>query len=902
MLCVCGPVSAQTGALTVEIGSAGTSGEAMAKADAAARSFARSAARLTESSRKLLARAGRYDPGIPFSLPTTVRLTKNGRTLPGPASNRDGALTLAFDSSGPRAFPPSYRQLLEDTFSRAKSHMDAVFGAPASGGTVFVRNFDADIGDRHAVTGGYYVHDNGASEREIRFPVYNASEAAAVNFVHCLLLAYLGPNSYAFDAFQEGLVRAATMRVVRFAGALPAGLDPDIVNQVLENTYDVGTWYDWYNQRALGGPAFIAPNLLNVPLPPGGSLGGIYLLRYTMAGSAWQKLLAEYTGFIKTFNEQFYTNPTIGGDVPALVVLGQNVLDTLAGAPNATVEGKSFADWYLRQFILQTSATRGLKLLVQPLPLPPDPGTSDFGVFAVQATYFETVSGGNEILLSGVSYPIFWSDAYNRIFPSAQEDRMDIAGAYGAVAPNLPNLHLDLPYRCAVDIPVQDRIARAYLPAGGIATGQNPTENDFYGTVVGVAGGPGVTVRVRLTIGGGTVIDNIPATFNAFGFRINTPEFLGYQRLRVEVIRRQNNLDTVVIDRRVNKGPGPIGLDLRTNDGEATFNILSGVPRGLSTLGLPIDPFTTLAGEMLGIPESEVLLARYNGSRARYDIYPDCGPPVVGNGYFLRLENAQAPFSIAGRTSPGAPIAVALRPGWNLIACPLTTNTPTSRVTVVHAADFPKAYADAVGTEVGATFFEFAPGPPDQASGAPETGTMVEATEFKAGKAYFVRVLVAEGVSLLFSPETPSQLAPSSGTGMPGGKWALRLSLRNGPHHADAVVGQSSVATIWFDPREDSTLPPGMGGMQLVCEASEQLYRDFRPLRSPQTYRIRATNLRPGRTYSVRLTFDEGSLRRYVFRDRDAFVSRVFNGPAEYSFTARGPERFFEIRVERGSW
>jgi hypothetical protein len=37
---------------------------------------------------------------------------------------------------------------------------------------------------------------------------------------------------------------------------------------VLENLYDTGTWYDWFNQRALGGPIFIAPNLRDVPLPP----------------------------------------------------------------------------------------------------------------------------------------------------------------------------------------------------------------------------------------------------------------------------------------------------------------------------------------------------------------------------------------------------------------------------------------------------------------------------------------------------------------------------------------------------------------------------------------------------------------------------------------------------------
>ena len=76
-----------------------------------------------------------------------------------------------------------------------------------------------------AVVGGFYLDDNGSGEREIRFPVYAAPEAAAVNFVHCLLLAYLGSKDYGFDAFSEGLVRASTMRIARTAGALPASLD-----------------------------------------------------------------------------------------------------------------------------------------------------------------------------------------------------------------------------------------------------------------------------------------------------------------------------------------------------------------------------------------------------------------------------------------------------------------------------------------------------------------------------------------------------------------------------------------------------------------------------------------------------------------------------------------------------
>src|SRR5262249_44973252 len=153
-----------------------------------------------------------------------------------------------------------------------------------------------------------------------------------VNFIHTLLLAYLGNDSYQWDAFQEGLVRAATMRIVRTPGALAAGLDPNLAELVLQNSYDVGPYYDWYNQPGLTGPTFISPNLLNVDLPPGGSVGGPYLLKYRMGGSAWLKVLAEYPSFISGLNAKLYANPSLGGNYSGLITAGQQVINTLAGS------------------------------------------------------------------------------------------------------------------------------------------------------------------------------------------------------------------------------------------------------------------------------------------------------------------------------------------------------------------------------------------------------------------------------------------------------------------------------------------------------------------------------------------------------------------------------------------
>lgn len=871
--------------------------------ESAVRNFAMRTAQLTARPRQALARAGKYNAKIPFSLPIRVHLKGSPSDRSGGRGGRGiSEINLVFDGSGSRSFPTAYRAFLEDTFTRAKATIDVVFGPPSEGGNVHVRNFDADIGDRDAVVGGYYTHDNGSGEREIRFPIYSSPEAAAVNFVHCLLLAYLGDKDYGFDAFTEGLIRAATMRIARTANTLPASVDQEVVESVLDNTYDVGAFYDVFNQRALGGARFIAPNLLNVPLPIGGSLGGVYLARYQMAGSAWQKVLVEYPGFAAAFNAAFYASPALQGDVDGMVQLAQQTIDALGGAADSTVEGRVFVEWFRRQHILETRDSRGAKLLVQPIPLEAEAGSVDFGVFLVQATWFETLANGDEILLGGTSYPIFWTPNYDRIFPSSQEDVMPIAGAYGSVAPNLPSLFSNQPYRCSVDIPVQDRISRTYVPAGAFSTGDDPTPKNFYGTVLGVAGGPNVTIRVRLTIGA-AVFDDILVTNGAFGTTIADSIYTNPARLRVEVIRRELGLDTVMIDRRVTKGPGGLGLDLRVNDGEQTFAFPAGLPKGLALLGLPIDPLAKTAGELLGIPEADVLAARYNPARAAYDIYPNTGPFVQGNGLFVRTETSIPGFAVTGRTHPGTAVAVALRPGWNLISSPLGETVAFGDIVVAKAADFPKTYDEAIGTELGTTIFQFNPGAPDAATGAPETGTLDAATQFEPGKGYFVRVLVPEGVTLLFEPSAlsatgraPKPMVPTPAH--PGLDWKIGLRLEDGDYRSHAFVGLSRTATSGFDPREDSGLPPSPGGMQLWIENVGPMFQDVRRTGPATTFRIHAAGLIPGRIYRLRMEFLKGS-EPFTFSDPTIGAGGRIRQTWRYTFRATAPTRSFEI-VHRG--
>ncbi|MCC7229751.1 MAG: hypothetical protein IT203_05105 [Fimbriimonadaceae bacterium] len=859
--------TAQT--LNVDVAQTRSIGDVFIRADHAVRQMNRNLGILTHSQRANLERAGRYSTAVPSSFPATVWLTANGGRLPaaGGATRSGSGLTLVFDASGANAFDPAYKTLLQSIYSQAQPFMDAVFGLPSASGNVAVKNYDATMSDRNIVSGGYYV-PNAPGTPEIRFPFYgnDRPEVTAVNFIHCLLLAYIGQNQYGYDAFKEGLVRAAVIRIARTSAAMLNSLDSELVEQVLTNTYDVEGHYDWYNQRALGGSTFIAPNLRDVPLPDAGSLGGLYLLRYKMAGSAWTKVLVEYPGFIASFNSSFYGQPGNASNVPALVTLGQTTLNALRpGDP--TVEGLSFPEWFKRQFILETTDTRGTKLLLEPIPITSGLSGTDFGVFILQANWFETLAGGNETLLSGTAYPILWEGnlTFNRIFANAEDERMDIAGGYGAVVPNLRNINSGQPYRATIDLPVQDQMERVYLPAGAIATASQQNPRDFYGTVTGANIQAGDTLRLQVTVDGAPITD-VPVQNNAFGVSIGTQDYLNNSTILINVVRNRTGADTTLYTRRVNKGPGPLGVDLRV-DSELTYNFTGGLPKGIAAPGFPVDPFLSLNSAVLGTADNATLAARFNSSKAKYELYPDLESFKVGHGYFVRLNAANPGFSVTGRVYRNVEAAVALKPGWNLIACPLLETVPISRVRVVRAADFPTLWADAAGVDIGTDFFEFTPGPNDAASGAPETGTLSPASQFEPGKAYFVRVLAPEGVSLSFAPAGFVGMSPQAAAPSPTG-WKLELSMAYSTNKIPkAIIGQSNTATRSFDPREDSGMPPGFGaGFQIIIEDYDALYRDIRP-QGFETYTVHLQGLTVGKVLKLNFKALQGTIPKLILKD-----------------------------------
>lgn len=873
--------------LRLELGGERSPSAIQDRIDLEARRFGRAYADLTRAARE------RLSMRRPFSQPVRVVLVRNGVPLPESSrqGRQNGDLTLQFDATGARAFPTAYQSLLERTFASARPAINAVYGAPAQGGVVRVRNYDADIQDRYAVAGGVYVA-NGPDGPEIRFPVYNNAVSASVNFVHTLLLAYQGAQSRPFDAWSEGMARAATMRIVRQAGSLPDSPEADQIESALVN-YDASAYYDWANQPALGSPRFIAPNLLNVPLPIGGSLGGLYLLRHQMAGTAWHKAIVQQPGFLAEFNRRAYATPAGGLDSEAeLVDLAFAAMQALVGGANPVVEGLPIRDWIRRQHALDPTLTPGLKTLVQPLPLPPST-VSDFAVFDIWLHAFMTLTSGDETLLSGASYPIFWRPDGERFFTAAQDDVIGVQGAFGSVTPNFPSETFGgEPYRVAVDLPFQDQAPRAYLPAGGVQPGVTTPPNTFYGTLTGVPYNPSQTYRVTVSWPGGSQSADFRRL--AFGMRITDAAYLAANRLDVKVFRLVGGAPTdVIVERQVNKGPGELGVDLRVNDGHATFT--TNLAAALRGFGVPLQPYRPNLAFVLQQQSSQTLAARWDPLSARYRFFPSEGAAMQGYGFFLRAPAAKA-ITVEGRASPNTPISVALKPGWNLVSSPLPGSTSTANVLVTRGAGSVVSYAEAIGTLVANTFFRLEPDPAD-----PEKGSLVPSTTFEAGQAYFVRALQAEGAVLSFQP--------ASGAGPRASvlrsfkdryTWEKRLTLRSDRGAwTQTVIGASPQGSRGFEPKLDCELPAGPGGLAMASVLGRALYRDIRRVGTNEAWTLALTGLRPGVGYTVLVDSPVGR-RTALLIDPETGTRIRITTTGAYRFVARATSK--TLRMEAGAF
>jgi len=841
-------------------------------------------------------------------------------------TNQRSSLTLEFPDEGndPGPFPDAYKQLLQNTFDTFRPVLDTFFGLPFQGGVVKVYNKDAVIGDRDAVAGGIYFPDDGSGSPAIWFPVYNSKETAVVNFLHCLYHAYVGPAMFQYDAWSEGIARAATMETCRLnRGVLQGmGMDLETLDLVISNTYDNSSLYSWYNQPPLGNPTFIAPNLKDDDLPPGGSLGGIFLMRYRQAGTAWAKFFAEYSpGFFASFLEDYYAafmnDPAISGNVPALVSLMQNAMDEVKGQ-GAKIEEQSFADWYRRQYILNTSVSLGKKMFVESIPIVYGLGGDDFGVFAIWTSYYETHPGGAEQLLSGTSFPIYWDSFFSRMFLTGQDDRVDFTAGFGSITPNLPDVFGGVYYKATVELPLSENIVRTVLPAGAIATAKNSIPNNFYGTVIGfdgfvTGGGNSIGGYVRLTITGKNPI-SAPLRNGAFGTKLPEDYFSNPatgvnipRHAKVEVILKNfdSGKETVLKTLFVNTWGTSLGLTIfadtdETNeeDSEGAYRFPGGLKGGVQMVGFPVRPFVTDMAQILGLNPLETLVARWRQDLLKYDMYPNIPPFDYGRGYYIRMPTDVPDFTIVGAKPGRQPMSVPLQVGWNQIANPFDTEITFVNVSVQKATESAVDIADAIAKGwIDTVMFTFVPGAPDLYSGVPEGGTLVPADSFLPGEGVYVRVLATEGVTFTFRPGA-FERKERSHFRADTTHWTARLFWEGSNLEKSIVeVGYKPGANPGYDQGLDALLPPIWGGaIQAQLGGSSPMFRDIRG-DSAKIWKVTLTGLHVGKPYHLRsvLKINQGAAPKlFLYDSKMKFLTRLGDGTS-YLFLSKQKQQDFYI-------
>jgi len=817
-----------------------------------------------------------------------VVLREKGKLLfgdRGPRTQGGSCLTLDFSVTPGETFPTAYQQALTDAFTASTPLLDSVYGSPYVCGAIKVVNYDTQMADRDAVIGGIFIQSDPlhGGLPTILFAVYNSQAAAQVNFVNLLVHAYHGPVTFDFDAWEQGFSRAATMKVVR--QIYPGDQQ---VAAVLDATYEIRQFYDWLNQPPLSNNTFIAPSLRNEPIPSGVT-GGMFLPRYRMAGSAWAKVLQEYPSFFSQFNAIYYADPNpkqnLAGNVPALVAIGASI------AP--TVEGRPFAQWFQNQWVLNSSVTLGRKLYTTPIPILSGLFPGETGAFAVIYDLYETIKTGDEKLLAGVIFPIYWTFDFARMNLGAQYERSDVQGGTGTVAPSFT----DNAQMVTIDSPTFDIISRVQLPIGTVATQQ--FSHNFYGTVYGLTDPDPVTGKVgsieAQTLAGTVTTDIIRG---AFGTDLTLD---AETRVNLTIKDKQG---IIVATRQVNAGPDSLAVQI---EAFPQSNLQRQFPAGIQMFTLPITPFNKDAAALFGVPSNQFLLSRWRQDLFTYVLYPYTPPIQPGYAFFLKPMTPIQPVTFDGIRPPSdQPFAVPLQVGWNQIGNPLLTSgfTDLADVWVQKGPEDPAiGWAEAVANGwVSDTVFRF-----DQNISNPDSGTNVATTQIEAFKGYWVRVLAAEGVTVLF--RGGSGLGPRSSFSPPAANgWDVKLEMRSEDgNRTYASIGTDSRASEGYDRTLESPLPPAFGAtLQLAIPHTDwgansgDFYSDLRPDSGKATWKFKASGLSPGKNYTISWPALATMKREVRLTLTDVATGRKVNmrSLTSLSFTPEGTTRELKVEAE----
>lgn len=871
--------------------------------------------------RRTLRLKGTVSPGIP----DIVYVRQQGRLVVPNIKTRshdpNNNLTFNFPTSGDGSWTPALAQELSNIRDVMYPALRNVYGAPFWNGTVTVINGDnltPIMSDPNAISGGIY----NVSQNQIIFAQYNSAQSRVFNLTQMMAIAFRGPASISYDAWERGMARAATLESVR--NALPAlnTLYGNGVVTVADPLWHALDRYDLLNQPALGNDRFFPVSKTNGQANTA-SFPNMLVPRLMMSGSVWLKAMAESPSFLRDFNALYYAafdaDANLKNSTPGLKNIAAQAV------PGGNVEGMSFQNWYERQFVLDTSISPGVKLYTFLSPLRPNPAETppnddDFAFASVLYYYqttFDTQGNSDEVNLSGTSYPIYWDFNFStRLFLAAQYERVDILQGQGAVAPTFFNT-IGAPddngrMRVAIDFPINLLNNRQYVAPRSM--GKTDAPNNFWGVVVGADTGK---VRIQTDTG---VDQELPVKNGAFGGILTGNAFTRPSRATLTFT---NDVGVQTAQRQVNLGYNEYVAVFYVND--PVTSVTHTFPAGPAMISFPIQPLKPRAAEALLNPgndtplfnDGDLLLAQWRQNilgEDKYMRYPTLDPIQPGKGYWSNFGGA-TPTKIVGRTtSQDQDVSIGLLFGWNQIASPYDVTVDVNALQFQYLADnVPVDLSTAIGRGWIA------------ATNVPTVGQVVvwdyntaqgyvKATQLEPWKGYFIRVLVSEGVTITYPNPTTilgrrASIKRSAVVAPPSG-WAVPLQVR-GPNGigASAWFGQTSEATTGFDAKLDTLRPPDFSRAVPTVAFSHpdwganagDYFTDIRRSGLKQTWEFTVNTPEPDKSYTLSWSNLNGVPRstRLVLVDKSSGQRQYLQTSSGYSFTpGNSPTRKFEIVAE----
>lgn len=760
------------------------------------------ALRRAEQSMRTLQRLGLKSPSARASFPRRMVHLRDGQVLApdlmataqagGGLGNPTNALRFTFEG-----FPAADETALRDYLARAVPVAYNVYGRPA---------FDLDVNirldpDLDSIQGGIYD----ATENEIVLAPMSGNFAEDSFILLILVLqAFHDDVAFFYDSWEMGFAGAAATVIQTRSGVAPG------YNPIDPGPFYATSVYEAQNQEALGGPTFFAES----------GWTGMLVWRIAMARSAWFKCWVEDDQFFRRFNETYYASftETLPGDIAALRVLAAQVLPM--------VEGMPFQEWYQRQWVLDTSIRIGTKLFVWNIPLTQS--------VALILEYFFTSFDGDERPLGGQARTTYWSYDFAVSLFAEEGNTITIpatgeSAGEGFLIPTFFNI--GGPQNITVQVDIDSLRLRLPFPYG--MRGFELGENNLYGSIIGATEG---TVDVE----GGAGLTDVDVTRGVWGDRI-TQGALTPQQLVVSYTNEQDE----TISRTINVAYDSYVVFIEGNDQQTLTRTWSAAGTGIHMISFPLMPLEPDLSALLGISESELLVARWDPQAPgdnKYTIWPRTDPIEPGRGYWLRIFS-DVTLSLTGVEEPeDRPAEIQLRVGWNQIGSPRTQ--PVDLTTLQFQVDGEAAvsYEQAVTQRIiQAGVYGYT-----QAEGYMERDQMVPF------EGYWIRCLRGNGAIMRF-PAVGAEAAQSSRIRSASSQtlqWSLPIVAEAGGMSGTARIGSATDATAGLD-LHDLQSPPAFGpGVQVTLDPAgtgEGGYlSDVRPAASGgETYALQVRSTLP---------------------------------------------------------